>query len=420
MKNETLHSDNPESLRRKAELSLTMKSNFRFPTASEADVRALIHELEVHQIELEMQNEELLAARSTAEEAKEKFVALYDFAPAGYFTLDIEYRICELNLSGAKMLGNDRSVLINRDFLMYVFSEDRATFVAFLKELAASGLKKHCEVRLALNGIPSFSIHLEGLLNDKEYLINAVDITEHMKAQQQLAENEIRLSELNATKDKFLSLIAHDLRSPFNSISGFSNMLTERIKENNYSEIAEYAVFIQKSSVHALELLSNLLLWAGTQTGKIAFNPVATDITKIISDVIEIMKDTAGQKSISITKVFACEIPVKADKEMIATILRNLISNSIKFTNPGGRIVVSTNKYQNGMMITVSDNGVGIPKESVANLLKIESKASTNGTNNEKGTGLGLIICKEFVEKHGGKLTVESEPGKGSTFSFTI
>ena len=246
------------------------------------------------------------------------------------------------------------------------------------------------------------------------------DVTERKKAEENLVQLNLQLNEINATKDKFFSIIAHDLRNPFNAIIGFSNILVEQMQAKEYEGVEEYAGIIQNSSQRAMDLLMNLLEWARAQTGKIEFNPETVEIVSLIDKVAELLNDTAKQKSITISRKNSFNLPVFADKAMISTILRNLISNAIKFTNPGGSIVISAEQKQDEVMITVSDNGTGIKKESIDKLFRIEESTSTTGTQNEKGTGLGLLLCKEFILKHKGRIWVESEWGKGSEFHFTL
>ena len=246
------------------------------------------------------------------------------------------------------------------------------------------------------------------------------DITKRKLAEEALHESQDRLHELNATKDKFFSIIAHDLKNPFNAIVGLSSILAEQARKKNYDGIEEYATIIQDSSQRAMLLLSNLLEWARLQTGRMKFTPELTEINALTQEEIELLNDTAHQKSITILNKVAKNTNVYADKFMIGTVLRNLISNAIKFTNSDGVIVVSSELKLDKLLITVSDNGVGISEIVVPKLFRIDENNSTTGTNNEVGTGLGLILCKEFVEKHGGTIWVESEIGKGSKFSFTI
>jgi PAS domain S-box-containing protein len=248
----------------------------------------------------------------------------------------------------------------------------------------------------------------------------ANDITERKRAEKAIKESETQLQQLNATKDKFFSIIAHDLKSPFNTIMGFSDILVDQVREKDYGGIEKYAEIIQHSSQRAMDLLSNLLEWSRTQIGRIQFNPEFIEIGKLISDISEQLIDSAERKSITIGRKIPRSVPVIADKAMISTVLRNFISNAVKFTNIGGEIVISAEQKSGEVIVSVKDNGIGIAKSDLDKLFRIDETYSTSGTMNEGGTGLGLILCKDFIEKHHGKVWVESEPNIGSTFYFSI
>jgi len=247
-----------------------------------------------------------------------------------------------------------------------------------------------------------------------------VDITDNKKAEEALKQNEANSRELAATKDKFFSIIAHDLKSPFNSIWGLSQLLAEQLKEKNYEGVEEYAELIQNSSELAVNLLKNLLEWARSQTGKMEFSPEYIEMVSLISDTTKLLENSASQKSITIFTELPRNMVVFADRAMLGTVLRNLISNAIKFTKPEGQIVISLLQSTSEITFVVSDNGVGIKPDAIGKLFRIDENHSTLGTKNEKGTGLGLILCKEFIEKHGGKIWAESVFSKGSKFYFTI
>ena len=229
-----------------------------------------------------------------------------------------------------------------------------------------------------------------------------------------------QLIQLNIDKDKFFSIITHDLKNPFNSIIGFSQILIEQIKEKDYEKISEYADYILQSSNRAMDLLMQLMEWSQSQSGRMDFNPENIDIITLIDEVTLLLNGAAGQKSIIISSKLPTKVQVYADKEMISTVLRNFISNAIKFTKPEGRITILAEEKQNELIVSVSDNGVGISKERFNHLFKITEKCSTSGTQNEKGTGLGLILCKEFIEKNKGKIWVESKIGIGTIFYFSL
>jgi PAS domain S-box-containing protein len=245
------------------------------------------------------------------------------------------------------------------------------------------------------------------------YIGSCYDITE-------IKDNEFRLIELNATKDKFFSIIAHDLKSPLGSIIGLSERLIEKVKGKEYAKIEKFANLILESSNGVSNLLTNLMVWAQSQTGKLVFNPVQFDIVPLVLEVTQLLKEVAFQKSIIIENNLPSHVPIIADKEMISTVLRNLISNALKFTKEGGLISISAEYRPNYLVVIVADNGVGITKDRIDKIFEISENNSTPGTHSEKGTGLGLILCKEFMEKINGKIWVESVDGQGTSFFLSI
>jgi PAS domain S-box-containing protein len=230
----------------------------------------------------------------------------------------------------------------------------------------------------------------------------------------------IELERLNRTKDKFFSIIAHDLRNPFHAIIGFSELLTKEYNTMDDQQRKGLLELINVSSEGAFNLLENLLQWARTQTDKIKYSPENMDINDIIASTISLLSITAEKKHIKLKNTIAKKIMVYADKNMINTVIRNLISNAVKFTANDGEVRISAADKEKMVEIRVSDTGVGMNQETLGKLFRIDMYHSTSGTSGETGTGLGLIICKEFVEMHGGKIVVESEEKKGSTFSFTL
>lgn len=237
---------------------------------------------------------------------------------------------------------------------------------------------------------------------------------------EQLQKTTSLLNESLQTKDRFFSIIAHDLRSPFNAIQGFSNLMKESVENKNYEKVMEYAEIILQSSDRSMSLLSNLMEWSRSQTGRIDFNPLNRNLSKLVEDVILLFNGIAYQKSIQIQSEIPIDLKVYADYSMINTVLRNLISNAVKFTRPNGLITVKAIKNQNECVISVQDTGVGIEPSVMQKMFQIDGGHTTVGTNNEIGTGLGLILCKEFIEKHDGRIWVESEVGKGSVFYFSL
>ncbi|MCX6159763.1 MAG: ATP-binding protein [Ignavibacteriae bacterium] len=532
-------------LREKAEELLKKKPLKAGAQISKADTQRLVHELEVHQIELELENEELKLAKAQAEISSEKFTELYDFAPTGYFTLSKEGEIIELNLSGAKMLRHERSRLVNRGFGLYVSEDTRQVFTDFLRKVFESNTKESCEVALSTDGNSPMHIYITGIVteNSKHCLMTTVEITERKREEEKLRESERFLKEtqiiaklgiytmditsgkwvssevldtiwgidsdfdksvegwasiihpewqkimtdyfiqevvgnktkfdkeyiiirkndkeerwvhglgrlefddnnqpitmigtiqditerkkseenlrkLNAEKDKFFSIIAHDLRSPFNGFLGLTEIMAEGLQDLTLEEIQRIAVSLKNSAVNLYSLLGNLLEWSLMQRGLTAFEPQLFLLMPKITESIALVTAAADKKEIAIKYDIPEDLTVFADRNMFEAVIRNLSSNAVKFTNKGGVVNVSAKTMpDNSVEISIKDTGIGMDKEMINNLFRIDIDTSRKGTEDESSTGLGLIICKDFIEKHGGKLRAESEEGKGSLFTFTI
>ena len=354
-----------------------------------------------------------------------RYRRLFETAKDGILILDAyNGQIIDVNPYLIEVLGYSYEEFLGKELWeIGIFKNIEDSKAAFI-ELQNKGFIRFEDMPLETkNGKP---INVEYVSNvylvDKAKVIqcNIRDITERKRAEENLKESEKRLRELNATKDKFFSIIAHDLKSPFTSIIGLSELLAEQVSKNDYKGIDEYANMIQTSSWHAMDLLTNLMEWSRSQTGRMVFNPVNLNLGELIEEASALLEESANQKSITIAKDLPVGLIMFADKSMINTVLRNLISNAIKYTNPGGRIDISAIQGEKELTVNVSDNGVGIKEETLEKLFLIGASTSTRGTSDEEGTGLGLILCKEFISKHGGKIWAESLPGQGSRFAFTI
>jgi len=260
------------------------------------------------------------------------------------------------------------------------------------------------------------------LKHDKKILEQKVlERTLQIEEQNQLIVSKNQeLKELNTTKDKFFSIIGHDLGNQFNIIVGFSEILISNLKRLDASKIEYHLTNIYNSSRHANELLENLLTWAKMQTKTINFHPEVLNVHSKIIESIDLLEGAYTKKNIEITVVANNKIQIFADANMFSTVFRNILANAIKFTPENGIISIHTVKKEGFCEISVQDSGVGISEENIQKIFRIDSNHSTLGTNGEKGTGLGLVLCKEFIEKHHGKIWVESELGKGSQFTFTL
>ncbi|MDA3879370.1 MAG: ATP-binding protein [Prolixibacteraceae bacterium] len=275
---------------------------------------------------------------------------------------------------------------------------------------------------IGLSVVGFISIRVKKLKHDKMLLEQKVlERTNQIEEQKQLiiSQNQ-ELQELNVTKDKFFSIIGHDLGNKFHIIVGFSELLLSGFKKMDQEKIETNLTNIYKVSKHARELLENLLTWARIQTKSIYFNPKKFNVNNKILESIDFLDGANVEKNIKIELFAKDEIEIYADENMFSTVFRNLIANAIKFTHEKGKIAIYIKKKKNFCEISVKDNGVGIPAEDIPKLFKVASNHSTIGTNGEKGTGLGLALCKEFIDRHKGEIWVESVVGKGSKFIFTL
>ena len=243
------------------------------------------------------------------------------------------------------------------------------------------------------------------ILSEKNYLI--------LKQKEELAD-------LNATKDKFFSIIAHDLINPLGNFKEVTKVLYDEFDKFSSQEKFNFIGMMRDSSDHVYSLLDNLLEWSRTQRGTIKFNPIDFDLNFIVSETIEVLSLSANTKKIALINNIPKNFIIKADPNMLRTVIRNLISNSIKFSNQNAKITINSDVSDTHIKIIVSDSGSGMDEATMAKLFKIDEHITTPGTNQEKGTGLGLILSKEFVEKHNGSIQVKSELGKGSTFIIEL
>jgi PAS domain S-box-containing protein len=261
-----------------------------------------------------------------------------------------------------------------------------------------------------------------GIINN--FIAIKEDITERIINLKRIENSEKELRELNAQKDKFFSIIAHDLRSPFSGLVGLTSLIKENFASLEASQVDYYLDLINQSASNVLKLLEDLLAWARTQTGRTEFKPTVLNINDYVEESMQVLQVSANSKEILMQNKAHENLKVFADRNMILTVLRNIISNAIKYTKRNGSIKIETyskifgsKKY---VVVSVQDTGTGIPKDQLHKIFKIEENFTTLGTEKEKGTGLGLILCKEFVEMHNGKIWCESTEGVGSTFYISL
>jgi PAS domain S-box-containing protein len=390
------------------------------------DVQRLVHLLQIHQIELEHQNQELRIAQEELEVSRNKYVNLFDFSPIPYFTINADGIIKEVNLSASKMFGVDRARLIGNRFLSYIPLSEKEVFASFVKNIFSTNTKQTCELKVINKSKTLFDVLLEGLViddtleTDPKCQIALIDLTDYKKVEYSLKETNEELKILNTTKDKFFSIIAHDLRSPFQSLLGSTELLAKEIESLSKEEIAILGKGLNDNLKNVYYLIENLLYWSMMQRNTIEYKPVNINLFDLVHKVVDILKLSATKKNILISCNIGNGTFVFADLNMLRLVLHNLIMNAIKFTEPGGLVIVSSKSKGSFVEVSIQDSGVGIESYKFSELFDINTITTTEGTDGENGTGLGLPLCKEFVERWGGKIWVESELGKGSKFTFSL
>jgi PAS domain S-box-containing protein len=259
------------------------------------------------------------------------------------------------------------------------------------------------------------------LHGDVEIVGVSRNISERKMMEDKLRQSEAQLLELNATKDKFFSIIAHDLRSPFNGFLGLTQIMAENSQNLKMAEVQNISVRMRDSAINLFRLLENLLDWALMQQSLIPFEPKVLELRPIVAESIWMTMEYAKNKDIEISYTIPDNLAVFADRNMLQTVIRNLVSNALKFTPKEGNVSISAkDSGDRNIEVSVSDTGIGMSQKIIDNLFRIDVRANRKGTDGEYSSGLGLLLCHEFIGKHDGKIWVESEEGKGSVFYFTI
>jgi PAS domain S-box-containing protein len=359
--------------------------------------------------------------------SKEKHYRLiYKNSPIPYQSLNLDGILLDINPAWESILSYSKDEVIGKEFVSLLHDDDKEKFKTYFLKFIEAGEINNIELRLIKKSNSIIYITFNGKIEyskNRDFVRTHCvfnDITSQKLAEKTLLESESRLRELNATKDKFFSIIAHDLKNPFNDLMGFSQLLDLNIEKYDNTKIKQFVNIIHQSSKLAYNLLENLLDWSRSQTGTLEFKPEKFLLNEIISENIDLLGSNAKNKNIKIFTEIDEESYVFADKNMIRTVLRNLISNAIKYTNQGGYIKIAASKVNTIYKLSISDNGIGISEKNLSKIFQIDESYSTPGTEREKGTGLGLILCDEFIDKNMGTIWAESELEKGSTFHITL
>jgi PAS domain S-box-containing protein len=363
------------------------------------------------------------------EESELKYRFLFENAPVGIFRSTAQGDLIDANPLLAKTFGCNSveemlEGITDLGSQIYANPERREELV---KQLETTGEVENFEFEVIIsNGSHlwlSMNARVSQIIGPGNFIIEGfiTDITEKKSSEIQILKQNNELRELNATKDKFFSIIAHDLRNPFNGMLALSMLLMKNYEEYETKQVKEILDLINQSAERGVRLLENLLEWSRAQSGKIDYSPEKFILADLVNECTALLSNQAEKKKIEIKSSVPDDIEIYADKNMVFTILRNLISNAIKFTFQDGEVNVGAELNESGIVkVTVSDNGMGMTPEHQELLFKLGHNVSTKGTANETGTGLGLIICKDFIERNGGNIWVKSDYQRGSDFIFTL
>jgi len=395
---------------------------------STEEIRQAFLDLQAHQTELELQNQKLRRTREKLEVSRERYFELFDLAPVGYITVNVRGLILETNLAAARMLGTTKNRLVKKPFSRFIYRKDQNVYYVHRKKLFKTRLLREalgCELRMVKTDDTAFWASLEATAirdADGSIICRVVinDIDKQKQDEERIVRMNARLQKAVAERDKFFSIIAHDLRSPFIGFLTFIRMLTERIEKLSLNEIQRLANNMKHSAENLYNLLENLLEWSLVQRGSANYSPVPCCLENMVRGNFDLMQTVALQKNVEFRCSISGDLRVLADKSMLNMILRNLLSNAVKFSRKNGVVEISAKPGDCMLQISVADDGIGMDNEALEKLFALDRMSSRKGTAGEKGTGLGLLLCREYVRRHGGEIWVRSRPGKGTVFYFTL
>lgn len=376
--------------------------------------------------QLNKQLQQEIAERKLAENEIKKLSKVFLDGTNPTFIEDLNGNILEMNNEAVNIYGFSREELVGKSIKLLVPLEKHKKIEELIKLCLEGKLVRDVEgLRKKKDGSEIPVLMTLSLLTDEEdnpFGIASIDsnITELKNIEKELTKSKAAAESANAAKDKFFKIISHDLRSPFNSIIGFSDLLKENYDSFDDLKRKKIIQHINISSLSAYNLLHNLLTWARTQTDEIKINKENLNLNELVATSISTSLLSADSKGVTIINNIQPEIIISIDKNTALTFIRNIVNNAIKFTHKGGKITIDSYLYEDNLKLHITDTGVGMSSEVIDNLFKIDKNVSTKGTNNEEGTGLGLILCKEFIERNGGSITVKSEVNMGSEFIIIL
>jgi PAS domain S-box-containing protein len=406
-------------IRRRAEEHL--KKEKRGPQQPrEENIEKLVHELEVHQVELEIQNEELRDALVALKTSRDQYLDLYDFAPVGYFKLDKKGLIIDTNLAGAGLIGADRSALVGRPFTDYVQPESQDAFYLHFKKVFKSGVREVCEVQLKREDGTPLNAHLESLASTRvgpsEVRMAVIDITRRTQAEHDLQHQTDQLSEANKEIEAFTYSVSHDLRAPLRAMDGFTKMILQEFGNAMEGEFRRKFEVIRDNTKLMVDLVDALLNLS--RIGRREISRSRIDMKEKFRDVWAVIKAEVPERSIDF--ILEDMPPVFADRDLIRQVIYNLLSNAVKFTgNKEKARIEAGGRSEGGFCIyLVRDNGAGFDMRYYDKLFGVFQRL--HSAAEYEGIGVGLASMQNIIHRHGGKVWAEGKVGKGATFYFSL
>ena len=351
-----------------------------------------------------------------------RYQTILQTANDGIHVVDFDGKLIEANDAFCKMLGYSYEELLHMSVADWDAQWKGEELMEKVKEVSFSPSVFETRHRKKDGSIIDVEIKTSHvILNSTSYqCATARDITKRKQIELEIKSKNEELHKLNAEKDKFFSIIAHDLRSPFNFLLGFTELMSDDAQNFSLDEMKIFSKELNQSAHHTFDLLEDLLAWARMERGLTEYNPQNVRLKTAINESLYILAESARSKSIELSVEVPDDLDILADPSMLQVIIRNLTSNAIKFTKNGGAIWISSTKDNDAVSITIRDSGIGMSDEIRQNLFRMDVNTKRKGTAGESSSGLGLLLCKEFVEKHGGEISVMSSINEGSTFTFSI
>jgi PAS domain S-box-containing protein len=406
-----------------------------YPELSREELFQELDKLRKENDQLKKTYQEEITERKRAEKAllqsNEKLEAIISATPDGIGMISMDGKI-QLIMSNKlpEMYGysiEEQDKFVGRSAFDFIDPSNHKTLIDNIQKLVAGknddslteyvALKKD-NTRFYIDVNSTVMRDSEG--NPTGILFVERDITRRKQAEAEIVQKNLELAELNATKDKFFSIIAHDLRSPFQGLLGAAKILSSQYQTLSEEERLSFIQSIETLSRNSFKLLDNLLEWARIQTGQLILQLEEFNLLAGLNPTLTLIEQSAFNKGIKFNYTIDNSIFITADKNMLTTIIRNIAFNAVKFTKSGGIVNLIVNKSEQFIQFTIMDTGIGIEEKNLDKLFKIDGKVRRKGTADETGTGLGLLLSKEMIEKHGGEIKVESKTGEGTTFSFTL